>query len=171
MVALTRGLHVSAKLAWRGLGVLLALAWFAIFVAMMVVIHTQPSRSAELRPAETELLARMAYAEARGDGLLGMAGVSHVAVNRLKQPQIFGRTLREVLLARRQFAVGPARRQSDRSWKLALWVADGVLAGTLPDLTFGAQYFHRCDMKPKPRWTRRMTMTVKIHRHCFWRRP
>lgn len=116
---------------------------------------------------DVTLLARMAYSEARSDGLLGMTAVSHVALNRLRQPARFGRTLAEVLRTPHQFVVGPVRRQSDPIWQQALWVAAGAIDGTLPDVTRGSTYFYVCDMRRPPTWAQRFQFRVKIGEHCF----
>jgi len=151
---------------WRGTLLFLGIVTTIAFI-LYGILMTLPAVGAELR--DRELLARMAYSEARGDGVLGMTAVSNVAINRLKQPERFGRTLIEVLRAPRQFAVGPARRASDRHWQLALWVAEGALDGTLPDLTKGSTHFFVCNMRRPPRWAFTLQRTIRIGRHCFAR--
>lgn len=158
---------MKRRFDWRG-----ALAFAAIvavigFIAWGILATVRPAVGAELRRGEAELLARVAYSEARSDGLPGMTAVSHVALNRLRQPERFGRTLTAVLLAPRQFAVGPVRSESDRHWRLALWAASGAALGTLPDPTGGAQYFYRCNMRRPPAWAARLKRTARIGSHCF----
>jgi N-acetylmuramoyl-L-alanine amidase len=161
---------VKRRYDWRGTLLFIVIVALIAFIIYGILMTTLPAVGSELR--DREMLARMAYSEARGDGVLGMTAVSNVAINRLKQPERFGRTLVEVLRAPRQFAVGPARRASDRHWQLALWVAEGALDGTLPDLTKGSTFFHKCNMKRKPAWTQGLTFAIRIYSHCFYsRRP
>jgi N-acetylmuramoyl-L-alanine amidase len=154
----------SAKRAedWAGAGLFLVIVALIAFIAWGIVVTVRPAAGSEL--PGTDLLARMAYSEARSDGVRGMTAVSHVALNRLKQPERFGRTLDAVLRAPRQFALRPVRR-ADPSWPLALRVAAGAVDGTLPDLTKGSVYFYRCDRPP--RWAAKRTPTVRVGRHCF----
>lgn len=159
---------------WSGAALFLAIVALIAFIAWGILVTLRPAigqasglvRDGAEQPG-TVLLARMAYSEARSDGVRGMTAVSHVALNRLKQPERFGRTLAAVLRAPRQFAVGPVRRSGDPDWQRALWVASGAMQGTLPDPTGGATYFIRCDMKRKPAWTRRMVQTLHSGKHCF----
>jgi N-acetylmuramoyl-L-alanine amidase len=157
---------VKRRYDWRGTLLFLAIVALIAFIIYGILMTTLPAKAAELR--DREMLARMAYSEARGDGVLGMTAVSNVAINRLQDGR-FGRTLVEVLRAPRQFAVGPARRASDRHWQLALWVAEGALDGTLPDLTKGSTHFFVCNMRRPPRWAFTLQRTIRIGRHCFAR--
>jgi spore germination cell wall hydrolase CwlJ-like protein len=160
---------VKRRYDWRGALLFLAIVTTIAFILYGILMTTLPAIGSELR--DREMLARMAYSEARGDGVLGMTAVSNVAINRLSDGR-FGMTLVEVLRAPSQFAVGPARRASDRHWQLALWVAEGALDGTLPDLTHGSTFFHKCNMKRKPAWTQGLTFSVRVRSHCFYsRRP
>lgn len=160
----------------RGWGwVILVMAICAIAALTIVGAMVERASSAEmvrltLRPGEFQLLVRMAYSEARGDGVQGMAAVSHVALNRWEDGR-FGKTLRDVLTAPGQFAVGPARDERDVVWLLAVWSAAGAVLGRLPDVTGSAQYFHRADMARPPRWAHDYTKTARIGAHDFYRDP
>jgi N-acetylmuramoyl-L-alanine amidase len=164
-----------------GLGWLLATlavcALAAAFVlgAMSVARGAEPKCDAKcdmptLRPGEFQLLVRMVYAEARSDGIPGMAAAAHVALNRLEDPKRFGRTLRGILTAPNQFAVGPARHESEISWMMAIHAASGAVLGLIPDQTGGAQYFHLAGMNPLPRWAHGFTRVARVGSHIFYRR-
>jgi N-acetylmuramoyl-L-alanine amidase len=160
-------MSIRRRWDWQGALVFAAIVAIIAFIAWGILVTVRPATGAEM-PAE--LLARMAYSEARSDGVRGMTAVSHVALNRLKWPERFGRTLSAVLRAPHQFKVGPVRSAADQHWRLALWVASGTMQGTLPDITGGATYFHRCNSKRKPAWAAKLTPTVRLGRHCFYRR-
>ena len=99
-------------------------------------------------PAAREAIARVAYAEAAGQGDSGLAGVVYTILNRMAS-QGWGSSIDQVLNARRQFepvtraggdwrglpVATPAQRaRIDTILNLAL-------DGRLPDLTGGALYF------------------------------
>lgn len=163
-----------------GLGWLLATLATCALAAAFVLGAMSVARGAEpkcdircdagllLRPGEFQLLVRMVYAEARGDGVAGMVATAHVALNRWEDGR-FGRTLAAVLTAPGQFAVGPARTESDIVWMLAVHAASGAVLGRLPDQTGSATYFHKADMARPPRWAHDFTKTARIGAHLFYR--
>lgn len=160
---------------WRGALAFAGIVALIAFIAWGILTTVRPAigqasglvrDGADLRRGELELLARVAYSEARSDGVRGMTAVSHVALNRLKQPERFGRTLEAVLRAPRQFALRSVRR-ADPSWPLALRVAAGAVDGTLSDKTGGATFFFVCDMRRPPAWAAKLTPTGRVGRHCF----
>jgi spore germination cell wall hydrolase CwlJ-like protein len=164
-----------------GLGWLLAtLAICALAAGVVLVLMGTRAAGADLkcdakcdtglllRPGEFPLLVRMVYAEARSDGIQGMAATAHVALNRWEDGR-FGRKLRSVLAAPNQLALGPARDESDIVWMMAIHAASGAVLGRIPDQTGSATYFHKADMEPPPRWARDYTKTARIGAHVFFR--
>ena len=109
-----------------------------------------------IKPAITDLsyltdydvVAKTIWGEARGEGLNGMTGVACVIQNRAHKGGWWGRTPREVCLKPMQFSCwnkdDPNRAkllavtQTDSQYQIALSLSNGVLTGTLADITDGA---------------------------------
>ncbi|MFA5122523.1 cell wall hydrolase [Zavarzinia sp.] len=118
------------------------------------------------------------YFEAGGEGAQGLAAVGHVVRNRVAdrptgtgicdvvyEPGQFGWTRK---VPRRQVADAIG---ADQRWQNAATVADGVLAGMIPDPTAGARSFYSVLQygKRSPKWARGMTRTARIGNHVFLR--
>jgi RHS repeat-associated protein len=97
-----------------------------------------------------ELLARLVYAEAGGEGSLGMAAVASVVMNRVASPQ-FPNTVKEVIHQKGQFqGVGsqhwkdfdkPKNAQERAAAAEARRIACEAVEGSLGDIVRGATYF------------------------------
>lgn len=113
---------------------------------------------------ETELLARMITAEARGEPLKGQRAVAWVAVNRVQAGGWFGDNLPDVLHKPFQFVLH--RHYTTQAYK----VARSVLHGSGADPTDGATHFHSTLYSP-PRWAKgdAFTRTATIGNHAFYR--
>jgi spore germination cell wall hydrolase CwlJ-like protein len=118
---------------------------------------------------EISLLARVVQAEASNQPTAGMRAVAWTVVNRLRQPEIYGRTITGVLLARHQYARPKPLRPDSPAYRAALRAATMAVTGEGKDDSKGSTHFVRCDMRRKPAWTARLTPTVKIAAHCFYR--
>ncbi len=116
--------------------------------AILSIADLERVRAAVEAPAAREAIARVAYAEAAGQGDSGLAGVVYTILNRMAS-RGWGSSVDQVLNARRQFepvtraggdwrglpVATPAQRaRIDTILNLAL-------EGRLPDLTGGALYF------------------------------
>lgn len=130
-------------------------------------------------------LALLAYHEARGEPADGMAAVMHVAMNRLARPERFGHTLQEVISQPNQFSSynGPQWAAFDpstlpdadkRAYNRAFQLAAGVVRGTLPDPTGGADHFLNRELTKKqtgriPSWVGKMEPRGKRGQHNFYK--
>lgn len=95
-----------------------------------------------------EILARTAWAEARGDGEAGMQAVISTILNRVAEPGWWGHDIPSVCTAHLQFSCwntnDPNRRKllavtmSDPQYSAAFVLAGEAIAGTLPDNVKGA---------------------------------
>lgn len=128
---------------------------------------------------EDELLARVLWGEARGEGAAGMSAVAAVVMTRVANPRWWGRDLRSVLLQRAQFScllnndpnlpkllgVGVA----DPAYRLALSIARQAIAGTLADETGGADHYLVTAIQSRTKWAKGRAPTAVIGRHSFFR--
>jgi N-acetylmuramoyl-L-alanine amidase len=147
------------------------MAIVAIMVCVIIGAMVERASSAELvrlRPGEIDLLAKVVAAEARGESDRGQRAIAWVAINRLDEPETFGRTMTRVLLSPRQFARPlPIADTSPAYWR-AMHATTAALLGEGDDPTGGAQYFCRCDLTPQPAWARQFERRAVIGRHCFY---
>jgi len=120
-------------------------------------------------------LALNVYHEARGEPTAGQYAIAHVTMNRANndkrqvckvvlQPRQFSWTAEKVLDRRLLDAGKPTEAQA---WETAKMVANTVLAGKMPDFTWGATHFHSKTVRPK--WKYRMVLTKAIGGHYFYR--
>lgn len=119
--------------------------------------------------ADVDLVARVMWAEARGEPLLGLLGVAYVILNRVDAHTWYGSTIQEVSLMPYQFqglqqAVEIANDNVDlvRIRRLAFL----ALERQVDDPTHGATHFYS---GKKPYWADDMVVTAKIGGHTFCR--
>lgn len=113
------------------------------------------------------IVAKVIAGEAAGEGYEGMYAVACVIQNRV---EMTGRTPKEVVMQKKQFA-------SLNNPKLTLLYipikpcADYLATriGTLDDVTGGATCFENIKRFGKPCWAKRMIETCRIGRHVFYR--
>jgi len=128
-------------------------------VILCAVIILTPATTTQ---EETELLARMITAEARGEPEAGQAAVAWVAVNRAQAGGWFGDSLEAVLRKRGQFALH--RHYTTQ----ALRIASDVLSGATGDATDGATHFYAARTQA-PSWAVTFVHTATIGGHKFYR--
>jgi len=129
------------------------------------------------RLSNAEIVARTVWGEARGEGAAGWKAVAWVIRNRAAQPGWWGRDLRGVCLCPQQFSCwNPEDLNRSKILKLAnddpilssiRTTVEEVLAGTVPDPTGGATYYHTRAVAPA--WAARMTATAAIGGHEFYK--
>jgi spore germination cell wall hydrolase CwlJ-like protein len=110
----------------------------------------QAAASEATQEKQVELLARLLYAEAGGEGTVGMQAVATVVMNRVASPQ-FPNTVEKVILQKGQFqgVQSPRWREFDKPptaqeravVEEARRIASAALAGTLEYKICGATYF------------------------------
>lgn len=121
---------------------------------------------------DVDLLARLIYGEARGEGAMGKLAVACVAMNRAAKPGWWGRTLKEVILKPYQFSCFNAEYRdiliapTGAIWDVCRSVASGVISGITVDPTNGATHFY-ADTIAAPSWAASMVETAHIGHHIF----
>lgn len=125
----------------------------------------------------TEIAARVAYGEARGEGDKGMQAVLNVMANRQADGR-YPSTLGGVATQTKQFSayndndpnrdVLDAVTKNDPIFQTALALAELAATGHLPDITGGATHYHADWINP-PYWTAGATETTRIGSHIFYK--
>jgi spore germination cell wall hydrolase CwlJ-like protein len=134
------------------------------------------------RSLSVDVLARTLWAEARGEGVLGMEAVACVVLNRVKIAQVFGgywwgNDIIQVCHKPYQFSCwlksGPQYSrllkldESDKHFATALRIARRAVEGLLPDETGGATHYHADYVSPT--WADPSKKTATIGRHIFYK--
>ncbi|MBI5162457.1 MAG: cell wall hydrolase [Magnetospirillum sp.] len=130
---------------------------------------------------ETDILARTLWGEARGEPVAGREAVAWVIRNRVRlaaerRVLWWGTTIAEVCRRPWQFScwneTDPNRAKiealsdNDRAFRVCLAVARRVLAGEVPDPTFGATHYHVKGLAPP--WSKGKTPSAAIGNHLFF---
>lgn len=112
---------------------------------------------------ELDLLARVIYAEARGEDLQGQIAVAAVVLNRLKDPH-FPKTIREVIYQPHAFTAVTDKQihldPNDQAYRAAA----AALAGTDP--TGGALYYYN-PRTATDKWIKSRPVVKQIGNHTF----
>jgi len=146
------------------------------------------SKFSRLHPVQ--MMALVAMGEARGDGIEGMRAVMHVINNRTKYGTRFGKTVPEVILAKKQFsAILPDlndpeaykgqryenfmammnTKSNDSLYQQAKELAAKIVQGEDEDVTNGAtHYYNPSALKEPPVWVKNMRQTYKVKSHLFF---
>lgn len=162
--------------------------WLRDDPATLPAVPSLPGRTAPpLRPLgerasdETLLIvAKTLWAEAAGEGRIGMEAVAAVIGNRTRLRWRDKRDEAEVCLDYKQFScwntgspllvkMERVQRQPDAAWSDALDIAQLLLAGRLADCTGGATHYHASAMRRLPAWARDVRPCRTIGRHLFYR--
>ena len=126
---------------------------------------------------DIEISARVAWGEARGEGVEGLQAVLNVIVNRANDRR-YPSSLAGVATQYKQFSAynenDPNRAQletvtdADPKFVQAVELAAQAKRGVLPDITGGATHYHNNKIPP-PFWTKGATITARIGNHIFYR--
>lgn len=132
----------------------------------------------------TDIVARTAWGEARGEGILGMQAVMNTFANRAARPAWWGRSLDQVCLMMNDKGVhqyscwnkSDANRQlllavsmSDAQFAQAVDLARSLMLNKLPDLTKGADSYYDARSGNVPSWAKARFYRCKIGHHAFYR--
>jgi len=111
-------------------------------------------------------LALNVYHEARSEPFIGQVAVAQVTLNR---SHYRGKTIKEVVLAPRQFSWTHQKTNYVPDDMQAMAQAlKAAIAATKPyDITGGATHYHRDDVIPY--WANAMHHTVRYGRHIFYK--
>lgn len=125
-----------------------------------------------------DIAARTAWGEARGEGAPGMQAVLNVVANRAAQPCWWGRSILSVCLKAEQFSCwnenDPNREKllavtgADPEFVTASSLAESLVAGTLADITGGADHYYSAFIAA-PGWTIGRKPTAHIGHQLFYR--
>jgi N-acetylmuramoyl-L-alanine amidase len=135
--------------------------------------------------ADQQLLALVAWKEARGEGSAGMEAVMCVCVNRVGAPG-FPSTLHDVIFQKNAFTsisvpsdpeYGLQPDAMDPQWRVAQQLAFAILNGDVPDTTGGACYYANLAHTPEDGWFYRNIVldsaahpeTVVVGKQTFYR--
>lgn len=129
--------------------------------------------------AVRDLLARILWGEARGEGELGMQAVACVVMNRARNPRWWGRDVATVCLAPQQFSCASATdpnlskllavTAADPAFRDDLAIADEALAGALRDITNRADHYLVSSIQDRTAWAKGRRPVAVIGRHSFFR--
>jgi N-acetylmuramoyl-L-alanine amidase len=112
---------------------------------------------------EIDLMARVVYAEAKGEPFAGKTAVAAVILNRVEHPDFPG-SVREVIYQPRAFCVVASTAIRAEPSPVAVRAVKAALAGTDP--TGGALFFFN-PQTATCRWIRARERVVVIGRHVF----
>lgn len=119
----------------------------------------------EATPEEIELMARIIYAESRGESELGQLAVARVIVNRLQDPR-FPDTITEVICQPGQFIPVESGLPDTVPAK---FVELAKRAFSEEDPTSGALYFYNPNKTTRPEFWATRTKLITIGNHIFAR--
>ena len=128
-------------------------------------IGTMPPPTA-YSTAEFKCMVDNLYHEARGEGMLGLAAVASVVMNRAMAT---GKDVCDVVYKYKQFSwtQKPKPIASKDNLHNIFVVAGKALSGQLTDVTQGATHYHATHVKPK--WAKAMRKVVIINNHIFYK--
>src|SRR5574343_293713 len=130
-------------------------------------------------------LACNVFMEARGEGILGMAGIAFATLNRKKYPKHFASSISKVVKQTKAYSWVSTKRGQD--WSIAVIKQEKMqwqLATTIAKLTYelskhpsiydalditgGAIFYHA--QRVKPNWKDDKFLTAQIGQHLFYDR-
>ena len=134
----------------------------------LTVFSFQEVSAKELTKAEITCLTRNAYFEARNQGEKGILATVFVVLNRTKDSR-FPSTPCKVIHQPKQFSwIGKGKVVKDhKTYKEVEVLVKEVVDGKHKDITRGSTHFHTT--KVRPSWCNKMTKTVKIKDHVFYK--
>jgi N-acetylmuramoyl-L-alanine amidase len=135
------------------------------FLVFLLTSSQLASASMNLQ-RESECLAKMIYAEARGEPEEGKVGVAYTVVHRLKNG--FGKTVCGIVTSGAYYV---ARYIPVKVKKVYFKLAKDVVLQAIKDPVGGATHFLRKDLKRKPKWYKTNRVTAVHGMHEFLRVP
>ena len=126
------------------------------------------------------IIAKTLWAEAAGEGQIGMEAVGGVIANRTRLKWRHKTDEVAVCLDYKQFScwntgspllakMERVQRQPDAAWRDALDIARRVLAGSLSDCTDGATHYFASTLRRRPSWERGAVHCRTIGSHLFFK--
>lgn len=161
---------MKRRFDWRGALAFAAIVALIGFIAWGILATVRPAVGAELRRGEAELLARVVQAESTGQPAEGQRAVAWTALNRLREPEVYGGTITKVLQRPHQYAKPMAGPDNTDAYLRAMHATVSALLGIGGDPSNSSTHFARCDVRPRPVWMRTFDLRAKISAHCFFRK-
>lgn len=139
-----------------------------ISLTTLTVLSFQEVSAKELSKAEITCLTKNAYHESRGEGERGILATVFVVLNRTKDSRFPSSPCR-VIAQPSQFSwYGKGKVVKDhKTYKEIEGLVKEVVAGKHRDITRGSTHFHTT--KVRPSWCNKLTKTVKIGDHVFYK--
>lgn len=130
--------------------------------------------------SDQEVIARTAWAEARGEGRDGMQAVINSLQNRVASGiHWWGSSLKSCALCPYQYScwnsTDPNRPKllsvnaSDPQYAIALDLAAAALGGSLPDIVQHADSYFADTLSERPKWAEELEPVAQIGHHLFYR--
>jgi len=153
---------------------------------LLLVLLKQGQMAHNVTHLDTEQLDCLAlnvYHEARGESLIGQAGVAHVTLNRVKDER-YSSTICKVVKKRENkkpmndrfrcqfswFCDGKSDRTPEKdAYKVGYAVSALAILGMVPDVTNGATHYYNYTLST-PRWGQLYTHTATLGQHRYVRR-
>jgi spore germination cell wall hydrolase CwlJ-like protein len=140
------------------------MSWLSkLILAVALVLPLKATAS------ERECLALNVYYEAGSESTSGKLAVARVTLNRLKAPNLYGKTICQIVYRPKQFSWVGAKlgKKNGKLWAESLKIADRVMSGEMSE--FKATHFH--SLRVRPAWAKRLTRITKIGNHVFYYDP
>ena len=128
--------------------------------------------------SESDVLvfARTIYGEARGEDEEAKIAVANVVMNRANDPKWWGKTVKEVCLARKQFSCFNFEDPNfvelvnvtikNKVFQECFGIAYSVMKKLLPDNTNGATHYHNRDIDTL--WDDKMSIALELNNLLFY---
>ena len=123
-----------------------------------------------------DILARVLWGEAEGEGADGMQAVGNVIMNRVERDSKYDADAQDIVMEYKQFSsVGDPKRleammnlsKDNPEYIQALEISKKLLAGEMEDITGGATHFYNPNTAAKYDWIDEYPVTFKLKNHWF----
>ena len=147
----------------------------------MVTIKKKPEPPGGKKPqlsdfSVEDILARVLWGEAEGEGYDGMQAVGNVIMNRVDVDSKYDADAENIVMARAQFSSidDPVRLEAmmnltndNPEYIQALEISKKLLTGEMKDITGGATHFYNPNTAAKHDWIDEYPVTFKLKNHWF----
>ena len=147
----------------------------------MVTIKKKPEPPGGKQPQLSDfsiedILARVLWGEAEGEGADGMQAVGNVIMNRVERDSKYNADAQDIVMEYKQFSsVGDPKRleammnlsKDNPEYIQALEISKKLLAGEMEDITGGATHFYNPNIAAKHSWIDEYPVTLKLKNHWF----
>ena len=123
-----------------------------------------------------DILARVLWGEAEGEGADGMQAVGNVIMNRVERDSKYDADAQDIVMEYKQFSsVGDPKRleammnlsKDNPEYIQALEISKKLLAGEMEDITGGATHFYNPNTAAKHDLIDEYPVTFKLKKHLF----